>query len=114
MERISKDAAIPHDNGNHCRALEYEFAGETDINVAVIELTGRYPDTGYCYNEVCKEEMYVADGQGSMTISDTVNQIKKGDMLLIQPGDRYFLDGAMTLVIAASPAWYPDQHKTTN
>jgi hypothetical protein len=34
-----------------------------------------------------------------------------GDLVLIEPGEKYFWEGNMDLFIPCSPAWYPEQHK---
>jgi hypothetical protein len=41
-------------NSDFCTATEYPL-GDKDINGAVIELKGRYPDKGQVVNYKCKE-----------------------------------------------------------
>lgn len=111
MQVISSQATTRRQNSATCLAIEYEFEGEKDINTAVIELTGRYPEVGSAMNTVCKEQIYIAEGSGTITTADGTIELRKGDMILIQPNDTYFFDGTMTLLISSSPAWYPGQYR---
>ena len=38
-------------------------------------------------------------------------ELQEGDMILIEPGERYFWDGNLTMFVPCTPAWYPGQHK---
>jgi mannose-6-phosphate isomerase-like protein (cupin superfamily) len=98
-------------NSMNCIAIEYLFEGEEDINNAVIELNGRYPDKGLSLNEVCKEVIYVIEGNG--IIGDSINtfNLTKDDMVQIESGEQYYLEGKMKLLISSAPAWYPEQYK---
>jgi mannose-6-phosphate isomerase-like protein (cupin superfamily) len=111
MQHITKTSSVQHKNGTNCTVQEYEFKDEKDINAAIIEISGRYPDSGYVYNEICKEEVYVIDGSGKVTTPETSIQVTKGDMILIHPNDRYYYDGQLTIMAVCTPAWYPEQHK---
>jgi mannose-6-phosphate isomerase-like protein (cupin superfamily) len=110
MKHIQSTAGKRFQNSPHCTAIEYQFDGEEDINSAVIELSGRYPDVGVSRNEVCKEIVYVIEGSG--IISDTIKSVAlaKDDMVQIEPGERYYLEGTMKLLISSAPAWYPEQY----
>jgi len=110
MEIITSNKAVAHKNSEDCVAYEYEFQGEKDINGAVIKLTGRYPESGRALNDVCKELIYVVEGNGTINYADTPHELAKGDVILIQPGEPYYLNGMLTLFISSSPAWYLEQH----
>lgn len=111
MEFIKSDKTVRRQNSETCTAVEYEFDGEKDINGAIIELTGRYPESGSALNEICKELVYVVDGSGTLTSGDKICELAQGDMALIQPGDQYYFDGELTMLISSSPAWYPEQYR---
>lgn len=86
-----------------------------DINCAVVEIKGRYPENGWALNEKCAELVYVLKGKGLVVIkNDTLelgNNANVGDMFLIEHGEKYYWGGNLTLIVSSSPAWYPEQHK---
>lgn len=89
MKIIHKNQAERFQNGDHCVAIEYSL-GDKDINGAVIELSGRYPESGRAVNMECKELVYVIRGSGKVAVEDEETSLEEGDVLLIQPGERYF------------------------
>jgi len=91
-------------------ALEYPIK-DKDISVALIELTGRYPNKGIVLNEKCKELAYVIKGSGKLVVENKEVPVEEGDLVSIDPGEKYFWDGNLTLLIPCTPAWYPEQHK---
>jgi mannose-6-phosphate isomerase-like protein (cupin superfamily) len=97
-------------NGKNCIAIEYPL-GDTDINGAIIELTGREPDTGRAMNVECKELAYIINGSGKVVINDQVIDLKQGDLVLIEPGEKFFWEGNMTMFMPCAPAWHPGQYK---
>ncbi|MBX9831271.1 hypothetical protein K2X40_04910 [Candidatus Babeliales bacterium] len=110
MRIVSKNQAIAHHNSPDCAVLEYPF-GDPDINGAVSRLNGRYPAQGFVTNTSCKEMAYVIEGSGKLVVESTEYCFSKGDMLLIAAGEKYYWEGHMTLFLACTPAWYPEQHK---
>jgi mannose-6-phosphate isomerase-like protein (cupin superfamily) len=110
MKVVTSTEAMRHQNSATCTAYEYEFKDEKSINGAVIELTGRYPDSGQVLNDVCKELAYIVDGSGVLTQAGQTYSLNQGDMALIQPGEPYYFDGTLKMLISSSPAWYPEQH----
>jgi mannose-6-phosphate isomerase-like protein (cupin superfamily) len=112
MKIIRKNETKIFKNSEVCTAFEYEM-GDKDINGAVIELSGRYPDKGQTVNEVCKEMAYVVKGSGKLVVEGIENQLAEGDLVLILPGEKFFWQGKMTLFVPCTPAWYPAQHKIT-
>lgn len=112
MEYIPKTDSKRYENSSSCTALEYDFENESDINSAVIELEGRYPDNGFAINDVCKEIIYIIEGRGYVMNGTRRIDVEQGGMVRIIPGNKYFFDGSMRLLIASSPAWYPAQYHT--
>ena len=114
MQLVRKQQAVPFRNGSDCLAHEYPMSDE-DINGAVVELSGRYPEQGYVTNDVCKELVFVIEGEGSLQTSDgEAVRLAAADLVLLLPGEQYCFDGRMTLFVPSSPAWYPEQHRTIN
>lgn len=111
MELIKNEDAPRFKNNPDCVATEYDFKDESDFNIAGIELTGRYPKEGYALNTICKELIYVKKGTGTLVAGGKNVTLNTGDAALIQPNEKYYLEGTLELVISSSPAWHPGQHQ---
>ena len=110
MKVVYKNQAKEFKNSDVCTAIEYPME-DKDINGAVIELTGRYPDKGRAVNLKCKELAYVIKGAGRAVVEDEEIKLQEGDLILIEPGEKFFWEGNMTMFMPCTPAWYPEQHK---
>lgn len=110
MKIIRKDQTEKFNNGEHCVAIEYPL-GDKDINGAVIELAGRYPEKGRVVNLKCKELAYVINGFGKVEVEGKEINLREGDLILIEPGEKYFWDGNLSMFVSCTPSWYVDQHK---
>src|SRR6266404_5351615 len=110
MNIAHKNQVVRHQNSSTCVASEYPL-NDTDINGAVIQLTGRYPAQGRVKNTQCKELVYVIDGSGRIVVEGKEVVLCQGDVILILSGEKFYWDGTMTLFIACTPAWTLEQHK---
>jgi mannose-6-phosphate isomerase-like protein (cupin superfamily) len=97
-------------NSERCIVYEYPLK-ENGLNVAFVEINGRYPDEGCVVNEKVKEIVFVAGGSGMLTVDGKPMKIAEGDAILILPKQKFFYDGKIKLLTACSPSWYPEQHK---
>lgn len=111
MDLIKKKDAPQFKNSPSCVATEYDFKDEKDFNIAGISLNGRYPEKGYALNLISKELIYVRSGSGSVYVNSQASALAPGDAALIQPNEKYYLEGNLELIISSSPAWHPEQHK---
>lgn len=109
MHIIRKSQAVAVDN-NSSKVLEYDF-GDADIDIAYIRVEGRYPITGRVTNEISKESCYIVEGSGTIYVEEEPFSFSAGDALLIQPGERFYWEGNMTMVVPSTPAWKPEQHR---
>lgn len=110
MKIVKKNQALKHHNSDNCFAYEYEMA-EKDINGAVIDLSGRYPEKGWVLNEKCKELIYILEGSGTLVTKEKNIELEIGDQVLLEAGEKYYFFGTLKFFTACSPAWYPDQHR---
>jgi len=110
MKIIHKDQTEKFKNSENCVVTEY-FLGDKDINGAIVELTGRYPNKGRVVNLKCKELAYVIKGSGKVIVENKKINLEEGDLILIEPGEKYFWDGNLIIFVPCTPAWYPEQHK---
>jgi len=110
MKIIHKEQTKDFKNGENCLAREYPLA-DNDINGAIVEIAGRYPGVGRVVNLKCKELAYIIKGSGKVVIENQEINLSEGDLLLIEPEEKYFWDGDLTMFVPCTPAWYPEQHK---
>ncbi len=108
--KIAKEQRIRHENSPKCIVYEYPME-DKDINVAFVEISGRYPDKGLVTNEIVKELIFVIEGNGKIVINKEEFALKSQDTVLILPKQKYFIEGKLKLVVSCSPAWHPEQHK---
>jgi mannose-6-phosphate isomerase-like protein (cupin superfamily) len=111
VKLIHNNQTIKRKNNDFCWATEYPLHCK-DIDGCIIELSGRYPSEGRVFNEKCKELFFVLDGKGKLSIEGKDISIKKGDLALIEVGEKYYWEGKLKMFVTCSPAWYPEQHKT--
>ncbi len=111
MKIVRKDQAVSHKNAQTCTAYEYEL-GHPDINIASIEVSGRYPEKGYATNKQCVEMVYIISGEISIYIEvGGKYDLAQGDTVMIEKGEKYYWDGTCSICVACTPAWYPQQHE---
>lgn len=111
MEMIKSAEAVPGKNSDDCKTLEYSFKDkEMDLGIATI--TNRFPEEGYCINLICKELIYVLEGNGKLVFEDKTVSFAKGDAILIDKNEKYYYDTEYCVIsMSCTPAWSPDQHK---
>lgn len=111
MKVIKSNEAIKCSNSDKCKTMEYSF-NESDLDLAVATIIGRYPDVGYCVNEISKELIYVLDGEGKLVFENNSVEFSKGDSVLVYPNEKYYWDCDYCVVsLTCNPAWTKDQHK---
>ena len=110
MKIIRAEESHLMQNGKSCTATEYPTSSP-NINIARITISGRFPETGVMWNTAVEEIVYVEGGSGKVVIDAIEVILKKGDVVSYQKNERVFWQGEMTLLIACTPAWTPDQHR---
>ena len=111
MKFAKVSETVEHKNNSACIAFEYEL-GDPDINGAVIVLNGRYPEAKRTRNTLSKELIQVLEGSGIAIVEDKEIALAAADQLIIEPNERYIIEGALKLFIASTPAWTPSQSET--
>ena len=110
MEYVSAQDAVKHANSPNCIVFEYPMKN-SEMNIGVAEIMGRYPDEGYAINHKCSEMGYVLKGSGKLVTETAEVNLSAGDVVYIPFGEKYYWEGNMTLVVPATPAWYFEQHE---
>jgi mannose-6-phosphate isomerase-like protein (cupin superfamily) len=111
MEYVNYESAVKHANSPNCIVYEYPMQN-SEINIGVAEITHRYPDEGYAINHKCSEIGYIQKGSGKLVTETREVSLSVGDVVYIPHGKKYYWEGNMRVVLAATPAWYPQQHET--
>ena len=110
MKVIHKNQTKRFKNSDVCTAIEYPL-GDKDINGAIIKLKGRYPDKGRTVNLKCKELAYIIRGSGKVVVEGQEVKLNKEDVVLINPGERFYWEGKMTIFMPCTPAWSLEQYE---
>ncbi len=112
MQIVGKTQRKKFKNSDCCTAFEYPI-NDSDINGAIIELSGRYPKNGFAVNEICKEMGYVISGSGKIVVENKEYLIAEGDLILIQPNEKFYWEGSLQIFMPCALAWTPEQHRIT-
>ncbi len=108
MKIIRKNKSALCSNSGRCKVHEYGFC-DSVAGIAVAQISGRYPESGFVVNEVCKEIAYVISGNGKAGFRKGEANLSIGDAVLIEKGDEYFWKGDLSIVIFSVPAWTAEQ-----
>lgn len=110
MKVIHKHQTKEFQNSDQCLAIEYPLE-DKEISAAVIILKGRYPDKGRVVNMKVRELAYVVKGSGKLVVENKEAKLKTGDIVLIEPKEKFYWEGNMTMFMPCTPPFYPEQHK---
>lgn len=98
-------------NSDLCFGREYN-PGNGKIDIAKISIRGTYPETGWGYLEESCEMAVVVSGQGYIETKDGGRKdLKAGDVVSVDPGERFRWGGDMDMIVPCGPAFDPDKHK---
>lgn len=112
MEHIAYSDRKTHINNNDCTV--HEFPSPTaDLDAAIVDLDGRYPETGWAINKECRALLYVIAKRGRVVPHPSTNNqaidVSAGSQVHIEPNEAYALEGSMRLLFVSTPKWSPDQ-----
>lgn len=113
MKIIKSTDAIKYKNADSCVAFEYKTGKET-INIARIEINGRYPIEGSAVNKAVEELIYIENGKGQVNVNGNSILLETGDVILINKNEAVWWKGKMSLIISCAPAWTKDQYELTS
>ena len=110
MKIVRKNETKEFKNSDQCTVIEYPL-NDKDINGGVGKITGRYPEKNRVVNTKCKELGYIISGSGKVVVEGKEYLFNTGDVVLIEPGERYYWEGDFEVFMPCTPAWYPEQHQ---
>lgn len=112
MKIVKKEDADIIKNSDTSSLLEYSIKlSEKNLDFCINTITGRYPQSGYCTNEVCQEICYILEGEGSINKKDEEIYFKQGDVVFVDKNEIYFWNGNCKIIMICTPAWYKGQCK---
>jgi len=105
-----KDVVMTQEN-TVSRFLEYTFSFK-NASLGVSEIHGRYPNIGYDVDEEVEASWYIESGTGKIWIAGETCVVEPGDMVHIEAGEKFWIEGDnLRLIVCSSPVWTPQQHK---
>jgi mannose-6-phosphate isomerase-like protein (cupin superfamily) len=113
MKIVRKNQSKTFKNSDVCDVSEYDL-GQVDLGGAIVEVRGRYPDSGRVVNAECKEMAYILEGDGVIFIEGVETLFTAGDLIVIEAGERYFWDGKFSAFLFSAPAWNAGQFKNVD
>ena len=90
---------IQRKNGAHCTITECPI-DSNELNIALAETNGRYPETGYTVNRKVSGLVHIQSRTGSLTVGGETISFAAGDSLLIEPNEAFFWNGNFSAIIA--------------
>jgi hypothetical protein len=98
-------------NSPRCEGVAYSDESAS-VDMAIIDISGRYPEHGWAVNEIVHEMVYVSRGMGRLAVKgmETIS-LNEGDVVSIASGKRFAWDGEMTLVMVCNPPFTSSQYK---
>lgn len=92
-------------------AIVLEYGGTPNLDLAVVEIKDRYPEKGWARNTKVEMTYFVIEGKGKFYLEDEVFSLDIGDLVMIEKGKWYRVEGKMEVVMVSSPAWSPGQYE---
>ncbi len=89
----------------------FEYGGTKNLDLAIVDIKGGYPEKGWAKNEKVDMTYFVLKGGGKFYLGDEIFEISVGDLVMIEKGKWYQVEGDMRVVMASSPAWSPGQYE---
>jgi mannose-6-phosphate isomerase-like protein (cupin superfamily) len=110
MKKLAKQQAMQRKNSDVCVVTEHDVGDEL-MDFAIVKIWGRYPDSRRVVNQGCKELVYIHEGRGKVVVEGQEYLLNAGDVVLIEPGEKFYWDGKMELFISCRPAFTVEQHQ---
>lgn len=105
-----KLVGTPFKNSDTCEGVAFTDSS-AGVDMSVIDITGRYPESGWAVNREVYEMVYIKRGLGSLIIRDAEEiSLSEGDVVSVAPGQKFAWNGDMTIVMACSPPFNLQQY----
>lgn len=105
-----KPKALPFKNSDTCEGVSLADSN-APVDMAIINISGRYPQSGWAVNHKTHEMVFIQEGSGSLQLKMAEDvQLNRGDVVSVKAGERFAWNGNMTLLMACSPPFDPSQY----
>lgn len=104
-----KLAGVPFENSKTCKGVAF-VSDEMNVDMSVIEISGRYPESGWALNGEVSEIVYVQRGKGRLYLEGGETEIEQEAVVAVPAGRKFFWDGDMTLIMACNPPFNSGQY----
>ncbi len=113
MQKWTDDQGVEFRNSDICFGKEFKPTGTDTIDVAKISIRGEFPANGcWGYLEESHEMAVVLRGEGYIETKEGEKTIlKEGDVVYVEPLERFRWGGNMDLIVPCGPAFNPSKHK---
>lgn len=106
---IKKKQRTKEQFGNNGLVWDYPMP-EDKIGIALQELDGRVPDSGWGRNNICYEVCYAISGTAEVFVGDRKYEVAEGDIFVIKPREKSYIIGHdLKILTVTSPNWYKEQ-----
>ena len=109
MKIVKKNEAQPWAL-NTASGCEYNF-NHQNIDCAVVNVFGRFPQSGWCRNCLVDEMVFVKHGYAKIVFENCEKELFEDDAILIEKNEWYYWHQSTnaTLVPVCNPAWSKEQ-----
>ncbi len=80
-------------------------------SIALVSAKGRYPDRGWSINSKCTETIFVLSGNLKINVDGKIFYLKRDDLIMILPGQKYKIRGKAKTLDLITPFWEKEQNK---
>lgn len=88
----------------------YPSKPEDAFSLAQVEIDGRYPASGFSYNERCTETILVLEGKFRFQCGTEQGSLAVGDVMSVTPPEKYMLEGKGRACVFITPGWDSGQN----
>lgn len=99
------------ENSDTCKGVVFGV-NDAPLDMAEIEISGRYPERGWALNHEAHEMVRVLRGVGMLALrSNAELMLGEGDVVHVPAGQQFAWSGDMTILMACSPPFTPEQYE---
>lgn len=110
MKIAFKHQTETHKNNDACSATIYPIANAA-LDFAIVNINGRFQAMNRVTNTICQEIVYIQRGNGKVVINHETHELHAGDVVLIEPGDKYYWEGNMEVFACCTPPFTVQQRE---
>ncbi|HNV12443.1 MAG TPA: hypothetical protein PK686_03585 [bacterium] len=109
--KYSKNQAKKFDIPGGTSGYLYPSHPKEEQSIALVSARGNYPDNGWSVNSRCTETIFVLSGSLKVNVDGKIFYLKKDDLIMIFPGQKYQIRGRAKTLDLITPAWDKSQNK---